>query len=72
MMPEPVTPMPEREAGSTRKQKIRALFDGLAGEREKWLARNAFFHEDDRNYMRFLIPEGLRGDRFGAFCTPGP
>jgi len=60
MMPEPVTPMPEREAGATRKQKIRALFDGLAGEREKWLARNAFFHEDDRNYMRFLIPEGLR------------
>ncbi|MCE2509633.1 MAG: glycosyltransferase [Alphaproteobacteria bacterium] len=43
-----------------RKQEIRDRFDRLAEERGKWIARNWFFHEDDRNYMRFLVPAGLR------------
>ena len=45
---------------ASRKQRIRECFDRLADERDEWISRNSFFHEDDRNYMRFLVPEGLR------------
>lgn len=45
---------------TSRKREIREFFDELAEERNKWIARNRFFHENDRNYMRFLVPEGLR------------
>ncbi|MCH7710628.1 MAG: glycosyltransferase [Proteobacteria bacterium] len=44
---------------SRRKQAIRELSDRLAPERDRWIARNGYFHEEDRRYMRFLIPEGL-------------
>lgn len=56
---------------SSRKHKIREFFDALAGERDKWLARNRFFHEDDHNYMRFLIPEGLRVLELGCGTGEG-
>ena len=39
---------------------MRALFDHLAQDREKWLRRNAYFYEQDRAYMGFLVPPGLR------------
>lgn len=42
-----------------RKLAIRDHSDRMAPERAKWLARNAFYYEDDRTYMRFLVPEGL-------------
>ncbi|HUW51126.1 MAG TPA: glycosyltransferase [Sulfuricella sp.] len=45
---------------SARKRAIRELSENLAPEREKWVGRNAFFHDEDIRYMRFLIPEGLR------------
>lgn len=41
-----------------RKQAIRDLSDRMAGERSQWIERNAFYYEDECNYMRFLIPEG--------------
>src|SRR6202011_5549834 len=41
---------------TARQQEIRTHFDRIAGEREAWLARNRFFYEGDRAYMRFLIP----------------
>jgi SAM-dependent methyltransferase len=41
-----------------RQQRIRAHFDAIAGERAHWLARNRFFYEGDRAYMRFLVPPG--------------
>ena len=44
---------------SRRKQAIRELSDRLAPERDRWIARNAYFHEEDQRYMRFLIPEEL-------------
>lgn len=47
-------------AQSARKARIRALYEELAPERERWIERNAYFYEDDRSYMRFLVPEGLR------------
>src|SRR5258708_580612 len=43
-----------------RKQRIRALCDRLAPERAGWIERNRYFHEQDRRYMRFLVPAGSR------------
>jgi ubiquinone/menaquinone biosynthesis C-methylase UbiE len=43
-----------------RKQDIRSLADASAPERRKWLARAAFFHQEDLRYLEFLIPEGAR------------
>jgi methionine biosynthesis protein MetW len=45
---------------SHRKSAIRELSDRLAPERDSWVARNAFYYEEDERYMRFLVPEGLR------------
>src|SRR5215468_3649559 len=45
---------------SARKRDIRRLADASAPERRKWLARAAFFHEEDLRYLKFLIPEGAR------------
>jgi SAM-dependent methyltransferase len=36
------------------------LWESLAPERDQWIARNRFFHDQDYRYMKFLIPEGLR------------
>ncbi len=44
---------------SRRKQAIQELSDRLAPERDRWIERNTYFHQEDRRYMRFLIPEGL-------------
>lgn len=48
------------DRAADRKRAMRELFDRLAAERDGWISRNAAFYADDRNYMRFLIPEGLR------------
>jgi SAM-dependent methyltransferase len=45
---------------SARKQDMRNLTDASAPERRKWLARAAFFHQEDLRYLKFLIPEGAR------------
>jgi SAM-dependent methyltransferase len=45
---------------SPRKQALRRLQDALAPQRARWLERGAFFHREDRLYLRFLIPEGAR------------
>jgi SAM-dependent methyltransferase len=45
---------------SARKREIRRLAELYAPERRKWLARAAFFHQDDLLYLRFLIPQGAR------------
>jgi len=44
---------------SPRKQAIRELADRLAPVRNRWIARNAYYYDEDRRYMRFLIEEGL-------------
>jgi hypothetical protein len=59
---------------SARKRDIRRLADASAPERRKWLARAAFFNQEDLFYLKFLIPEGIRvlelgcgtGDRLAA------
>ena len=45
---------------TARQQNIRALFDTLAPQRSRWLKRNRYFYDNDRAYMRFLIPAGCR------------
>lgn len=45
---------------SHRKRKVRAASDAAAPDRRKWRERNAFFHEEDLRYLRFLIPPGSR------------
>ncbi len=51
---------PPRLKLTERKAAIRDWADRVASERDDWIAANAFYYEDDRRYMRFLIPEGLR------------
>lgn len=42
---------------SPRQESVRILFDSLAPERDRWVERNRAFHEADRAYLRFLVPE---------------
>ncbi len=41
-----------------RAQRVADFYDALAPERDRWIARSDYFYRQDRNYMRFLIPEG--------------
>ena len=41
-----------------RKTIIREAADRIAPSRDKWIERNDFYYQQDRDYMRFLIPEG--------------
>ena len=50
----------KQAALSPRKQAILDLSKRLAPDRRRWVARNAYYHEQDLSYLRFLIPEGLR------------
>ena len=43
-----------------KKQAIRERFDRLASERESWQRRASYYYNDQRRYLQFLIPEGLR------------
>src|SRR6266436_5534221 len=45
---------------SARKRDIRSLADASAPERRNWLARAAFFHQEDLRYLKFQIREGAR------------
>ena len=53
---------------SPRKQKIRRWFDASASERTRWRRRAEFFHSEDLNYLKFLIPQGMRVIELGC-CT---
>ncbi|MBF0424745.1 MAG: glycosyltransferase [Magnetococcales bacterium] len=57
-----------------RKERLLAIRDHLAQNLEHYLRRNRSFHEQDRLYLRHLVPEGVRvlelgcgnGDRLAA------
>lgn len=49
-------PLPVTE----RQRATRELYDRLASERDRWLARNRFFYDSDRRYMQFLVPPDQR------------
>jgi SAM-dependent methyltransferase len=50
----------EESVLTPRQTAIRKLFDRLAPDRGRWLARNSYFYAADHDYMRFLIPAGAR------------
>ena len=61
-----VAPPPQRSLSPAigqkailKKQAIREQFDRLASERESWQQRASYYYNDQRRYLRFLIPEGL-------------
>jgi SAM-dependent methyltransferase len=43
-----------------RQQQLRDWARSVASSREQWIERNRFYYEDDRRYMRFLVPPGAR------------
>jgi SAM-dependent methyltransferase len=43
-----------------RKAAILDHANAVAPERQQWIAKNRAFYRDDRNYMKFLIPKGVR------------
>jgi len=45
---------------SRRKRAIRELADHLAPERDDWIERNRFYHEEDERYLRFLVGPNQR------------
>ena len=55
---DPYTQQEQRQ--SQRKNEICAHYDRLAKDRDSWIIKNDFFHEEDRAYVKFLAPEGLR------------
>ena len=45
---------------SKRKHAIKKQADELAKNRDKWIARNSYFYNDDHNYMNFLVNDSQR------------
>jgi len=45
---------------SPRKARIQQWAERIAPERDRWIERNRYYYDEDRRYMRFLVPEGLR------------
>jgi len=43
-----------------RKAAIVAAAEQLASEMDSWRSENRYFHDQDINYMKFLVPPGLR------------
>jgi SAM-dependent methyltransferase len=41
-----------------RKAQILEHANRIAAERAQWIARNSAYYDDDRNFMRFLVPKG--------------
>ncbi len=56
-------------APGSRKEMIRTHFDNLANSRDCWISRNRYYYEEDRNYLRFIVPEGARVLEVG--CATG-
>jgi len=43
-----------------RADRVREHYDRVAPNRDRWIARNAYFHDEDSRYARFLVPPGLK------------
>lgn len=60
-MPPQLPPSPALgQRAILKKQAVRERFDRLAAERESWQRRASYYYNDQRRYLRFLVPEGLR------------
>ena len=53
----PALPSP---SDNPRKRALRERVDATLEEIERWRSYNAAYHDDDRKFMRFLIPPGKR------------
>lgn len=47
------------DASLQRRAGVARFFDRLAPQRRNWLAKNAYYYQQDLAYMRFLVPRGL-------------
>src|ERR1700754_2121684 len=47
-------------SSSARKREILAHSEKFAAARSEWRRKASFFHREDENYLRFLIPKGAR------------
>src|ERR1700730_12160955 len=54
---------------SLRKREVRRIFDERARNLSSWRDKAAFFHSEDRLYLKFLIPPGARVLELG--CRTG-
>jgi len=52
---------------SSHNKKIRCWSDATASERARWREHAAFFHSEDLNYLKLLIPEGMRVLQLGSW-----
>ncbi len=43
-----------------RKKMVSDYYDQAAPGRDKWIARNSYFHEEDCRFTRFIVPPGLK------------
>src|SRR6187455_3474584 len=57
------------ELSSQRKRDLLDHFEGNSEELDRWREFNASYHDDDRKFMRFLIPPGKRVLELG--CSRG-
>ncbi|HZT87359.1 MAG TPA: bifunctional class I SAM-dependent methyltransferase/glycosyltransferase family 2 protein [Stellaceae bacterium] len=51
---------PRVQIAPARREQIWRHSQRMARSRERWIARTAFFHDEDLRYLRFLIPENSR------------
>ncbi len=49
-----------RPLSSQRKRDLLDHYETNVDELDRWREFNAAYHDDDRNYMKFLIPKGVR------------
>ena len=49
-----------QSSGNKYKDIARQWTDDGALSRDKWRARNKYFHELDEEYLRFLLPKDLK------------
>ncbi len=45
---------------AARKKRIKEHMDSCAQVRDHWISKNRYFYQDHEQYMRFLVPKGLR------------
>jgi SAM-dependent methyltransferase len=55
-----VSETPKDGVRARRKNMVRDYYDRAAPGRDKWIARNGYFHDEDRRFTRFLVPPGLK------------
>src|SRR3981081_3672955 len=51
---------PSPQSYNQRKRDLLQHYEANIDEKDRWRQFNAAYHEDDRKFMRFLIPPGKR------------